>query len=287
MVKHRINLWLKADKAFGLSAEAVKVEKVAFPNPPMPKTPPGVVHKPTPFAPAPRMAPRTPAPVNSIIQEPDMPRKSAPVEANHDIVTPYDSPILGREEKIAKLEELNRTQVVSCRKCVLCEKRTNTVFGEGDVMAQIMFVGEGPGADEDEQGRPFVGRAGQKLAEMIVAMGLAREKVYIGNIVKCRPPDNRVPAPDEMDACIPVLYKQIEIIRPKVIVSLGLTASRGLLRTKDTMSRMRGNWHLFKGIRTMPTFHPSYVLRNYTPETRKQVWSDLQLVMAEVGLAKK
>jgi uracil-DNA glycosylase len=280
MIRHKLNLWLKADQAFGLSAEAVKVKSVA-------KTPTKPPAAPVAPAPAPRYAPRAPVSINSIIQEPLMPRKNPPVEVGFDIVSPYESSVLSKDQKIATLAELNESQVKPCKKCILCEKRTNTVFGEGDVMAQIMFVGEGPGADEDEQGRPFVGRAGQKLTEMIIAMGLTREQVYIGNIVKCRPPDNRVPAPDEMASCIAYLYRQIEIIRPTVLVSLGLTASRGLLKTQNTMSRMRGQWHSFKGIKTMPTFHPSYVLRNYTPETRKQVWSDLQLVMAEVGLPKK
>jgi DNA polymerase len=155
------------------------------------------------------------------------------------------------------------------------------------VEAQIFFVGEGPGEDEDRQGRPFVGRAGQKLDGMIAAMGLRRDQVYIGNVVKCRPPENRTPLPDEMEACSPYLVRQLEVVRPKVIVTLGLTATRWLLKLNLSMGRMRGTWQQWRGIRVMPTYHPSYILRNYTTETRRAVWSDLQMVMAELGLEKK
>lgn len=191
---------------------------------------------------------------------------------------------LPRDEKIRVLDELNRTQVSSCRKCRLCEGRTHVVFGEGDVDARLMFIGEGPGENEDLTGRPFVGRAGQKLDEMIAAMGLQREQVFIANVVKCRPPGNRAPAPDEIDACTPYLLKQIQTIRPKVIVTLGAPATHYMLKTKEAMGRLRGRWHEWRGIKLMPTFHPAYILRNYTRETRQAVWSDLQKVMAELGL---
>jgi DNA polymerase len=169
----------------------------------------------------------------------------------------------------------------------LCETRTNTVFGEGDADAKIFFIGEGPGENEDLTGRPFVGRAGNLLEKMILAMGLERKQVFIGNIVKCRPPQNRVPAPDEVAACTPYLLEQLEIIRPRVIVTLGLPAAKYMLQTNSTMGRMRGQWHDWRGIKLMPTFHPAFLLRSYTEENRKMVWSDLQMVMKEVGLKSK
>jgi DNA polymerase len=165
-----------------------------------------------------------------------------------------------------------------------------TVFGEGDPDADVAFVGEGPGRDEDASGRPFVGRAGQKLDEMIRAMGLARGQVYICNVVKCRahlpgpPPKDRPPSDQEVAACSPYLVRQLEIVRPKVIVTLGLPSTRYLLKSKDSMTRMRGKWHTWRGIRVMPTWHPAYVLRNYTAETRAQVWEDLKKVMTELNL---
>jgi DNA polymerase len=159
------------------------------------------------------------------------------------------------------------------------------VFGEGDVDAKIFFIGEGPGENEDLTGRPFVGRAGQLLDKMIVAMGLTREQVYIANVVKCRPPQNRTPLPDEVATCTPYLERQLNIVRPRVIVTLGRPATAYMLNDpKLTMGRARGHWHQWRGIKLMPTFHPSYVLRSYTPETRRAVWSDLQQVIAEIGL---
>lgn len=200
---------------------------------------------------------------------------------------PFHLPVMATAQKVLALETLNVTQVKGCTKCVLCETRTQTVFGEGDVDAQLFFIGEGPGENEDLSGRPFVGRAGQLLDKMIAAMGLKREQVYIANIVKCRPPGNRAPAPEETTACTPYLVEQIQTVRPRVIVTLGHPAARFMLETKQTMGRLRGNWHAWRGIKLMPTFHPSYVLRSYTPETRAAVWSDLQQVMAELGLSKR
>jgi len=187
-------------------------------------------------------------------------------------------------EKRRLLADLDENQVKRCTLCRLCEQRTNTVFGEGDPDAKIMFIGEGPGENEDLQGRPFVGRAGDLLNKMILGMGLKREQVYIANIVKCRPPQNREPAPDEVATCTPYLEKQIEIIRPRVIVTLGRPALQHMLQQKISISRMRGQWQSWRGIRLMPTFHPAYILRSYTEETRAAVWSDLQQVMAELGM---
>ncbi|MGA2582440.1 MAG: uracil-DNA glycosylase [Tepidisphaeraceae bacterium] len=192
--------------------------------------------------------------------------------------------VLPNSEKLAALTALDQNEVKPCTRCRLCESRTNTVFGEGDPDAKIFFIGEGPGENEDLQGRPFVGRAGELLNKMIAGMGLRREQVYIANIVKCRPPGNRVPAPDEVETCTPYLVRQLEIIRPRVIVTLGLPAAKYMLDTRLGISKMRGQWHDWRGIKLMPTYHPAYLLRAYTEENRQAVWSDLKQVMAEVGL---
>ena len=197
---------------------------------------------------------------------------------------PFTAPVLSTQQKREALAALDENEVRGCTRCRLCQGRTQTVFGEGDVDARLFFIGEGPGETEDQTGRPFVGRAGEKLNDMIRSMGLVREQVYIANIVKCRPPGNRAPVPDEVATCTPYLERQIEIIRPQVIVTLGLPAAKHMLQTNSTMGRLRGNWHTWRGIRLMPTFHPAYILRNYTRETRAAVWSDLQQVMHELGL---
>jgi len=199
--------------------------------------------------------------------------------------TTIELPVLSTENKTAALAALNADEVSGCRKCRLGLTRTQTVFGEGDVDASIFFIGEGPGETEDLTGRPFVGRAGQLLDKMIGAMGLTRSQVFIANIVKCRPPDNRLPAPDEVATCTPYLVRQLEIVRPKVIVTLGLPAAKYMLEDpKLVMGRTRGVWQSWRGIKLMPTYHPSYVLRAYTEANRQAVWSDLQLVMKEIGL---
>jgi len=169
-----------------------------------------------------------------------------------------------------------RKRLGDCRRCKLHEGRTNIVFGVGHPRARLMFVGEAPGADEDAQGEPFVGRAGKKLDEMIRAIGLEREQVYIANIIKCRPPRNRDPQPDEVGTCSPFLFEQIATIRPRVIVALGSPAAKTLLETSTGITRLRGVWHEYAGIPVMPTFHPAYLLRAYTPENRRKVWEDLK-----------
>ena len=168
-----------------------------------------------------------------------------------------------------------------CRNCPLCEKRTNVVFGEGNPHAELMFIGEGPGFDEDRLGRPFVGKAGQLLDKMILAMQFTREDVYICNIVKCRPPDNRVPMPEEAAACLPYLIRQIELVSPKVIVLLGATAAHYLLDKKEGITRLRGRWLDYNSIPVMPTYHPAFLLRK--PEAKREAWADLQQVMAKFG----
>ena len=170
----------------------------------------------------------------------------------------------------------------ACTKCSeLARCRKNVVFGVGDVHAELMFVGEAPGADEDEQGEPFVGRAGQLLTKIIVAMGYQRSEVYIANVLKCRPPQNRTPLPDEMDNCRPYLLEQIDAIQPKVIVALGATAVRALLDVQLGITKMRGNWYTFHHTPIMPTFHPAYLLRN--PPAKREVWDDMKTVLAKLG----
>jgi DNA polymerase len=175
-----------------------------------------------------------------------------------------------------------RDDLGDCRRCKLCETRTHIVFGVGNPNAKLMFVGEGPGADEDAKGEPFVGRAGQKLNEMIRAIGLTRPDVYIANIVKCRPPGNRDPQPDEVATCSPFLFRQIETIGPKVIVALGSPAAKTLLGTKAGITSLRGQWGSFRGIPVMPTFHPAYLLRSYTVENRTKVFEDLKAARARI-----
>ncbi|MFQ5877626.1 MAG: uracil-DNA glycosylase family protein [Acidobacteriota bacterium] len=171
-----------------------------------------------------------------------------------------------------------REDLGDCRRCRLCEGRTRIVFGVGDPNARLMFVGEGPGVDEDRQGEPFVGRAGQLLTRIIESIGFAREQVYIANVVKCRPPENRTPLPDEVACCSPFLFGQIAAIRPRVIVCLGTPATRAILGSRLPITRARGTVHDVGGIRVVPTFHPAYLLRN--PAAKKDVWEDMKRVMA-------
>lgn len=170
-----------------------------------------------------------------------------------------------------------RATLGDCQRCPLCKTRTNLVFGEGNMRAGLVFVGEAPGADEDMQGQPFVGKAGQLLTRIIVAMGLQRQDVYICNILKCRPPGNRNPKPEEIAACEPFLIRQLQAIGPKVICALGTFAAHALLKTDVPISLLRGRFHSYQGIPLMPTYHPAYLLRN--PGAKKQVWEDVQQVM--------
>lgn len=174
-----------------------------------------------------------------------------------------------------------RDHLGDCRRCKLCSGRKNLVFGVGNPKAELVFVGEGPGADEDEQGIPFVGKAGGLLTKMIEAMGFRREDVYICNVVKCRPPGNRNPEPDEIAACEPFLKAQLAAIQPKAIVALGKFAAQTLLRDETPITRLRGNWRTYEGIRLMPTFHPAYLLRS--PAEKAKAWEDLKQVMALFG----
>jgi len=190
-------------------------------------------------------------------------------------------PPIDAKDKPAALIAL-REHIGDCTRCRLSKGRTKLVFGVGNPDADIMFVGEGPGADEDAQGEPFVGRAGQLLNNMISAMGIRREDVYIANVVKCRPPNNRAPEKDETDTCSPFLMQQIDIVKPKVIVALGATAAKNLLVMNDSMGALRGRWYDFRGTKLVVTYHPAYLLRD--PRQKKETWKDLQMVMKFLGL---
>ncbi len=192
-------------------------------------------------------------------------------------------------DKAARLAPL-RARVAACVLCPhLASSRTQTVFGVGNVDSELMFIGEAPGADEDRQGEPFVGRAGQLLTKIIAAMGLTRDDVYIANILKCRPDTpgqsagNRPPAPNEMATCLPYLVEQIEIIRPRVLVALGSTAVAGLLELSEPMGKLRGRWHSYRDTPLMITYHPSYLLRNQSNTEKRKVWEDMLLVLERLG----
>ncbi len=178
-----------------------------------------------------------------------------------------------------------RADIGDCKRCRLCERRTNIVFGDGSGKAELVFIGEGPGHDEDVQGLPFVGRAGKLLTQMIEAMGLQRRDVYICNVVKCRPPENRAPEKDEIAICSPFLLRQLDVIQPKVIVCLGAVALKALLGAERGITHLRGQWLEYRGTRLMPTYHPAYLLRN--PSAKGDVWKDLQKVMNVLGLPPK
>jgi len=195
---------------------------------------------------------------------------------------PDSRPMPGDEKlKEKQLFEL-RAAIGDCRRCGLAAKRTHVVFGTGSPCAKVMFVGEGPGRDEDLQGQPFVGAAGELLTKIIVAMGLKRREVYIANVVKCRPPGNRDPEPDEVETCIEFLKNQIEIIAPGVIIALGRVAAQSLFETDEKIGSLRGRFRQFHGIPVMPTYHPAYLLR-YS-KAKETVWKDVQQVMAMLGL---
>jgi uracil-DNA glycosylase family 4 len=188
------------------------------------------------------------------------------------------------QHKGEPLNDLLR-EVTGCQRCSLAKTRKNIVFGDGNASAKIVFVGEAPGADEDEQGLPFVGRAGQLLTNIIKAMGLARKDVYICNILKCRPPGNRNPLPDEIRLCEPFLKQQLRRISPQIICALGSFAAKTLLKTETPITALRGRFQTYEGIKLMPTYHPAYLLRN--PSAKKQVWEDVQLIMKEIELSER
>jgi DNA polymerase len=212
-----------------------------------------------------------PAPSQEQIEEPLMARTPVP-EQNQAVVS----------DPVAALQAI-REDLGDCTRCPLHQQgRKQIVFGVGNPQAELMFVGEAPGADEDTKGEPFVGRAGQLLNNMIAAMGLKREEVYIANIIKCRPPGNRTPLPAECAVCSPFLLRQIDVIQPKAIVALGAVAAKTLLAVNQPMNALRGHWFEFRGVPLAATFHPAYLLRN--PPAKREAWQDLQMVMKRLGL---
>ena len=196
-------------------------------------------------------------------------------------VPPAVSGLIAPAGRAAALQTI-REDIGDCTRCALHVGRHNLVFGDGSPNARLMFVGEGPGADEDASGIPFVGKAGQLLNNMIAAMGLKREEVYIANIVKCRPPSNRTPEPDEANTCTPFLFRQIDVIRPEVLVALGATAATYLTGQRQPLAGQRGRVHAFRGTKLIVTYHPAFLLRD--PRQKKEAWADLQIAMRELGL---
>jgi DNA polymerase len=282
--RNRLKLWLRSEKALGLPSVVVSdYAEVASDAPPQADE--------CAVEDCGAATTSAPPPAAPVVLPPTDRRAGAAPAADTALFAPaaeqggFAAPVLSPGEKRQRLLALDNNEVRGCTKCRLCETRTQTVFGEGDPDAKIFFIGEGPGENEDLTGRPFVGRAGEMLNKWIAAMGLKREQVFIANIVKCRPPGNRVPAPDEVATCTPYLQRQLEIVRPTVIVTLGLPSAKYMLQSNSTMGRLRGQWHEWRGIKLMPTFHPAYVLRSYTNEVRAAVWDDLKKVMAEVGLS--
>jgi len=213
------------------------------------------------------------APVEALARPPTAERAPAPTQAALLDAGPFRG---GRPS----LEEV-RTTLGDCRRCRLSEGRTHIVFGDGDPNAELLFIGEGPGETEDQQGLPFVGRAGELLTQMIEkGLGIPRRSVYICNVVKCRPPNNRTPQSDEVAACSPFLDGQIAAVGPRVIIALGKPAASRLLGRDVPITKVRGVWHEYRGIPLMPTFHPAFLLRQYTPENRRLVWQDLKAALA-------
>ena len=245
-----------------------------------PRVAPIPVSRPAPLSPTvTRTAP--PAREAAVPAEPDQ-TLTMPKPPSFDVLASLPAEIVPPQLRAAALETL-RAEIGDCTRCPLAYAGRHTiVFADGDPNARLMFVGEGPGADEDASGIPFVGKAGQLLNNMIVAMGLKREEVYIANIVKCRPPANRAPEYVEATTCSQFLLKQIDIVRPQVIVALGATAATYLLGVKQSLSSLRGQWHSARGARVAVTYHPAFLLRD--PRQKGEAWKDLQRVMAELGL---
>ncbi len=227
--------------------------------------------------PAPPQAQPEPAAIRQ--PEPSTPQPIAEMKPSPaPIVLPGLTP---DNDTLAKISE----DIGDCKRCRLCEGRNKIVFGSGNMHARLVFVGEGPGADEDQQGLPFVGRAGQLLTQMIEGtakkegINLVRDDVYICNVVKCRPPENRTPMPDEMEICGQFLFRQLQVIKPKAICALGSTAAKAILGTKEGVTRLRGNWHKWRDIPVMVTYHPSYLLRPYNQGAKREAWEDLKTVL--------
>ncbi|ATB34337.1 uracil-DNA glycosylase family 4 [Melittangium boletus DSM 14713] len=257
--------FLQMDARLAAEARAMRLPRppaAVRPVPSAPASPAPVVERPAPA----RVPP--PAPVAAPLVLPNVSAQARP----------STGPLPGGERPT--LDEIRR-ELGDCRRCKLCTGRKNIVFGSGNPRAELVFVGEGPGESEDLQGVPFVGAAGQLLTKMIEAMGYRRDDIYICNVVKCRPPSNRNPEPDEVSACEPFLRAQLKAIQPKAIVALGKFAAQTLLRDSTPITRLRGTWREYEGIQLMPTFHPAYLLRQ--PAEKRKAWEDLQQVMKFFG----
>ncbi len=231
-------------------------------------------------------------PLPKPVRKPELPRAAPVAAAVAPKTLPLPLPVAAGPSLFESIDKIAddtllkiREDLGECTRCKLHGTRHTIVFGDGNPKAELIFVGEGPGADEDAQGLPFVGRAGKLLTQMIEAMGLQRKDVYICNVVKCRPPENRQPEEDEVSTCSPFLLRQIDAIAPKVIVCLGAVAAKTLLQTSRGISQFRGEWLEFRGRRLLATYHPAYLLRN--PPAKSEVWKDLQKVMAVLGLQVK
>jgi uracil-DNA glycosylase family 4 len=248
--------------ALAASEQIPEIEETATPKPPKPAIAPPLSGKPSA------------APASRVPQPPSA--------ARPDVVVQGPSLFESAERIVGDTLERISADLGECTRCKLHKRRNKIVFGVGNPRAELVFVGEGPGHDEDLQGVPFIGRAGQLLTQMIEAMGLKRSDVYIANVVKCRPPENRTPEKDEVSTCLPYLFRQLAAIDPKVIVSLGSVATQALLNTNKSISGFRGQWFDFRGSRLMATYHPAYLLRN--PHAKPEVWGDLKKVMAVLGL---
>jgi len=209
-------------------------------------------------------------------------QETSTIAPRKPIFSPPQPPAITPAADRAAALQLIRDDIGDCTRCALHKGRNKIVFADGPPDARLMFVGEGPGADEDAQGIPFVGKAGQLLNNMIVAMGLQRDQVYIANVVKCRPPGNRTPEPEEGNTCSPFLFRQIDVVRPQVIVALGATAATYLLGQRQPLAGLRGRVHAWRGSQLIVTYHPAYLLRD--PRQKKEAWADLQIAMRELGL---
>jgi DNA polymerase len=279
-------------QASGVRFVSLSPETLAALRQPRPAAPASIPYAPPASAPRPvapvaaKPAPITPKPV----EPKPAPAQVLSLPLSGQTPAPPVAPALSPEAKAAAFAEL-RQRATACVRCPnLVAARKNVVFGVGDINARLMFIGEAPGADEDSQGEPFVGKAGQLLTRIIQTMGLTRESVYIGNILKCRPDTpgqasgNRKPTPEEMQTCIPYLHEQIDLIRPQVIVALGGTAVEGLLGKTIGITKLRGQWRTYRGIPLMPTYHPAYLLRNQSLSEKRRVWEDMLQVMGKLGL---
>lgn len=255
-------------------AQAIPEQLAASAAPPA--VPEDLASSPAPASPGPQaLPPAAPPPADT---QPQI----MPTPISFDQLAPPPGALIPAAGRAAALRALQE-EIGDCTRCPLAYAgRRTIVFADGSPTARLMFVGEGPGADEDTQGVPFVGKAGQLLNNMITAMGLAREEVYIANIVKCRPPANRVPEPAEANTCSPFLLRQIDIVRPEVIVALGSTAAAYLLGVKQSLASLRGTWHTCRGAKLAVTYHPAFLLRD--PRMKSEAWKDLQMVMKDLGL---